>query len=190
MIIFISKTYTLSQASANKRGIDIPKPIRLFLLKSVIVFTAWQLLYSLVLAPIRIPDNFLTNITAASTAKIMSIFYGHIDAALNAFKVILRLNGKKVIGIADPCNALEIYVLYLGFLICYPASARLRVIFIAIGLPAIFVANVVRCCLLVWLNIAHRGWVDIAHHYIFTALVYLIVFYLWMIYSKKAHFVK
>jgi len=172
------------ESTEKKKG--MPPAIRTFLIKGLVFFIAWELLYSFVLAPARIPDRVLTNITGIVTADIVSLFYHHVDTILNLKKVILLIDGAKIIGIADPCNALEIFVLYIAFLFCYPASYKLRLTFTAIGIPVIFVANIVRCCLLVWLNISHKGWVDISHHYIFTTVVYLMVFYLWMLFSQRA----
>jgi hypothetical protein len=42
----------------------IPKPVRIFLIRAVIIFVSWQLLYHLFLQKTGIPDQFLTNITA------------------------------------------------------------------------------------------------------------------------------
>ena len=37
---------------------------------------------------------------------------------------MLYLDGKKIVGVADACNALELYVLYLDFLIAYPSLVK------------------------------------------------------------------
>jgi exosortase family protein XrtF len=163
----------------------IPRDVKRFLLKGLCIFIAWQLLYYLLLKPARVPDHFLDNITAIATAKVVSIFYPGAYAWLNGIKALIVINGKKALGISDPCNALEIYVLYIAFLFCYPAANKRRFQFVLIGIPAIFVMNVVRCCLLTWLNEEHRGWFDISHHYLFTTIMYLLVFYLWLLFSKK-----
>lgn len=163
--------------------------MRSFLLKALIIFVGWQLLYNFLLAPIRFPDRQLTNITCFSTAKLMSVFYDNVGTLYthnNATKsAIVTINGRGVLGILDPCNALDIFVLFVSFLYCFPGTAKRRFVFLLIGLPYIYVINTVRCALIGWLNIAHRGWVDISHHYIFTAAVYLLVFYLWVLYTKK-----
>jgi exosortase family protein XrtF len=156
----------------------------------LIIFIAWQLVYTFVLAPVRIPDRALTNATAFSTAKLMSVFYNNVQALYahqNATRAaIITIDGRGVLGILDPCNALDIIVLYIAFLFCFPGSVRRRLVFALIGLPYIYVFNTIRCALIGWLNIAHRGWVDISHHYLFTAAIYMAVFYLWVLYTKKA----
>ena len=162
----------------------VPRDVKIFFAKGIIVFVAWQILYYLLLRPTRVPDQALNNITAIATAKALSFFYPSAYALLAGVKVFIIIEGKKVLGIADPCNALEIFVLYTAFLFCYPARNKRRWLFTITGIPVIFIMNIFRCCLLTWLNMKHRGWFDISHHYIFTSAMYLLVFYLWMLYSK------
>jgi exosortase/archaeosortase family protein len=116
---------------------------------------------------------------------VLSWFYHPVGLVNEGFKVGITIGGERIIGIAAPCNALEIYVLYLAFLICFPAGNRRRLIFAAIGVPTIYWINVVRCALMAWINIGHRNWFEISHHYVFTTLVYLIVFGLWVLFTRK-----
>lgn len=163
--------------------------VRTFLVRALLIFIGWQLLYAFVLAPARTPDLQLTNITAWSTGKLLSWFYDSVYVAyvhnITTASAIISINGHKTLGILDPCNALDIMVLYVAFLFCFPGSWQKRLAFTALGLPYIYIINTIRCAVIGWMNINHRGWVDISHHYIFTALVYLLVFYLWVLYTKK-----
>ena len=169
----------------------VPPVIRSFLVRALLIFVVWQALYVFVLAPVRIPDRQLTNLTTFSTSRLLSVFYDKVGVIYtNHNKVrtaIVVINNKKVIGVADPCNALEIYVLYIAFLFCFPGTMKRRALFIAGGIPYIFIINTIRCALIAWLNINHRGWVDISHHYIFTAAVYLAIFYLWVLYARQGY---
>ena len=47
----------------------------------------------------------------------------------NSGSEMLYLDGKKIVGVADACNALELFVLYLGFLIAYPSSVKRKLLF-------------------------------------------------------------
>ena len=168
---------------------NIPPLIKGFLLRAAIIFICWQLLYHFVLAPIRVPDRFLSNITASCTAKFLGLFYNQSGAILippgSGLPSMVTVNGVRKLSILDSCNALDIYVLYVAFLYCFPGSWKRRLLFITTGVPFILIVNVVRCAAIAWLNMNHRELVNITHHYIFTAVVYLLVFYLWVLYSKK-----
>ncbi len=162
----------------------IPVAVRRFLLRATIMFVTWQLLYNLWLVKTGIPDTFLTKLTADGTAKVLSWFFKGVASEPFGYKMVISIANSYVIGIAAPCNALEIYVLYVAFLFCFPANLRRRLLFILTGIPTIFWANIFRCVLIAMLNIYHSGWVDFSHHYLFTTLVYLLVFGLWVLFTK------
>lgn len=167
-----------------------PAPVRSFIIKALVVFIAWFYLYQTVLLPQRTPDLWLTNTTCTSTAQFLSLFYHNVGTIpivdKSEYMAIITINNAKIIGIADACNALDIFVLYLGFIFCFPGTALRKIAFMALGIPYIYIINIIRCAAIAWLNIYHRGWVELSHHYIFTIIVYGLVFYLWILYSKKS----
>jgi exosortase/archaeosortase family protein len=161
---------------------NIPKPIKHFLLKSLLVFVVWKLLYHLILYPARVPDSQLTHITAVITKKLIQFHYP--DSVIRIEKMnaplpreILLMNNKKIVGIADGCNGLELYILYIGFLICFPASVRKLLLYTAIGLLSIFVLNNIRSYIITLLNINNSSYSDVAHHYLFKIFIYGVMFF-------------
>jgi exosortase/archaeosortase family protein len=52
------------------------------------------------------------------------------------------------------------------------------------GVAGIAVLNIARCTAIGWLNLYHPQWVDFAHHYAFTLIVYAFVFLLWRVYVR------
>lgn len=152
-------------------------------------FLIWQVSYLFVLSPSRVPDKALTDVTTNVSAAVLGWFYPNVSVIysdkLAKRQDMITRDGKKIIAVGDACNALEIYVLYVAFLFCFPAKLKKRLLFMLIGLPYIFCINIARVVAITYLNMYHRGWVDISHHYIFTILVYLLVFYLWMLFTRK-----
>ena len=53
----------------------LPKTIQHFLLRSLIIFVVWKILYHVVLFPVRIPDRQLTNVTTYLTQQLLYINY-------------------------------------------------------------------------------------------------------------------
>lgn len=167
---------------------SIPTPLKKFLLRSLLVFIAWKLLYHLVLYPIRVPDEQLTHVTAVFTKELVKLHYP--DKVVRTEKItfpqpkeILLLENKKIVGIADGCNGLELYVLYIGFLICFPATFKRLVKYAIIGLALIFIMNTIRSYVITLMNIHGSSLSDIAHHYIFKLMIYAMMFYLWVKYT-------
>jgi len=147
-------------------------------------------LYNVILLPHRIPDSQLTTLTAKTT----SLFFNTIHTSKATFKqvhydrdymTIFFIDGHRAIGIADRCNALELMVLYVGFLFCIPYSIKKQLAYAIVGVAVIFMLNILRCYVLAWLNLHHSSVADIAHKFIFTIVIYSLIFLTWVKYSRN-----
>lgn len=177
---------------SNEFLVGMPVQVRSFLKKALIIFIIWKLLYHLVLFPSRFPDKILTNITAQSTGFLYRNLLNEKDVYFkddlrdrNFPKAALYINNERSIGIADPCNGLELFVLYIGFLFCIPTNPKRLTLYILLGIAGIFVLNSFRCLGLAYLNYHNYSIADFAHHYLFKMIIYAIIFYAWVLYSKK-----
>ena len=99
--------------------------------------------------------------------------------------VAIYKNGEKTLTVADPCNGLELMVLYLGFLVCFPAPLNRKLLFGVTGCVLICLINILRCSALVGIFVHYRAYLDFSHHFVFTFLVYLVIFMLWYAFTKK-----
>jgi len=175
-----------------------PRTIIVFFVKAAILFVIWKLLYILWLRPQGILDAPLTTAVGTSTVGVLNLFAEHSKfAPVRSFPtagseedaepggvVDIYRNGENTLRIAPACNGLEIMILYAGFLFCFPVvSPSRRWIFIGIGLALIFLLNVIRCALLVWIFLRYRQYLDFSHHFLFTSIVYICVFLLWYRYT-------
>lgn len=186
----------------KERYFEIPKPIRRFLSSCVLLFFLWKSVYWLFLHPARIIDAPLTNMVGRQTVAMLNWVHGGKEftsypyLATKFFEGVLvennvvRINfhNQKSMHIADSCNGLELFVLYVGFLLSMPASIFRKLAFIIIGIPIIHLANVFRCFGLVELQIYLARYFEFAHHYLFKIVVYSIIFLLWIWFSRKIEF--
>jgi exosortase/archaeosortase family protein len=92
---------------------------------------------------------------------------------------------ERALSIADVCNGLELIVLYVGFILCFPAGVYRKALFILSGSVLIYIVNVARCAALVLIYMHSPALLDFSHHYLFTFLVYSFVFFLWYIFTNK-----
>lgn len=175
---------------------SIPYAVKILLVKAFILFVIWKLMYHLWLGPTRIIDKPLTDITTASTVVFVKLFdkqntirwqSGIIPADKEFYKANIYLNNKKILGIADPCNALELFVLFAGFLIVFPTNLKRLMFFLINGIVFIFCINVLRCSAMYWLNVTKSIFFDFAHHYLFKIIAYGAIFYSWILYTKSTN---
>ncbi len=173
---------------------EVPIEVRNFLIKAAFLFVVWKLSYYLILKPHRTIDKPLTIQVTKSTAQVLksiyptsvfSIIEKKLTSEIDFYGLIILKDGKKILGIADPCNALELIVLFVGFLICISSNKWKRtIIFGLLGILIIYVCNVLRCSFIGYLNISSSSYVEIAHHYIFKLIMYFIIFAMWVWYLK------
>lgn len=178
---------------------ETPATIRVFLRNALIVFFVWKLVYLLFLLDDRVLDQPLTNHVGEGTAW----FLNHCTP-LEGFSAIpmtkstlfegqlklmevsqVRHQGKDILLIADGCNGLELIVLYIGFILCFPSSIYKKIMFMVLGMVIIDLANIVRCGGLVFLKQYYEyDLFQFAHHYGFKITLYGIIFMMWVLFTK------
>jgi exosortase/archaeosortase family protein len=185
----------------------IPPPVKLFLLKAVILFVTWKALYLFILQPNRYLDKPLTYVVSAGTVATLNGFgYSHAYVAASGIHpkgnptsegtvvwepvMNIWLHTDRVLSIADACNGLELMILYAGLIFCLPSSTLRKAAYILSGMLLIQVLNVIRCVGLVLLYLRRPQYLDFSHHYLFSFLVYAFIFWLWFLFSKEPGFAK
>ena len=185
---------------------QIPRPVKLFLLRAIALFVVWKAVYLLILLPNRTLDRPLTNvITIAAVRSLNGISHPHEYAAIPAQHpktdaagsttrwedtMDIYSHGVRDLSIADACNGLELMMLYAGLILCLPSRPLRKTLFIGAGIFMIGILNVLRCAGLVLLFLHHPDYVDFSHHYLFSLLVYGAIFWLWWLFSKDPGFAK
>ena len=173
---------------------NLPKQVQLFFFRSIFLFIIWKLSYHFYVKPSRILDRPLTTFTAKGTVKILNLFsenkftyQSYIPDNKNELSwYYLFLDNKKVIGIADACNGLELLLLYVGFILCYPTSTNKRMLyFLFWGSITIFIINILRCCVMAEVNLHSNVFFDFAHHYLFRLIIYGVIFFFWVKYTNE-----
>jgi exosortase family protein XrtF len=178
---------------------NVPKSVKAFIFKALAILLVWKIVYLAFLLPTRLIDKPLTYSVGSATAWLLNtcthstnyttksvVANVSTDAGLTPMplqKVYFR--GTDIVSIEDTCNALELFVLYAGFIICMPAKTLRKVLFIAGGIIAIYIVNVLRCAGVTYVIIYDPKYADFAHHYVFTFIVYGFIIALWLIFSKK-----
>lgn len=179
---------------------QVPDRIRKFILRGLFLLILWKLAYIFYLGPSAILDRPLTFRVGEQTTALLNLLTGSSSftshyqvagtiAAHNQLgppaNAVVDFNGRKVITIANACNGLELFILYAGFLLCFPATFSRKLAYLAIGLPAIHVANILRCAALGYIGIWRPHLIEIAHHYVFKIVVYGLILFLWWHFTSR-----
>ncbi len=171
---------------------QIPGDVRVFLTRALILFIAWKLLYHLLLFPVRIPDQQLTRFTADGAVMVYQNLMGEklatakdkISPKGSPYVGVYNAD-KKLVAVADSCNGLELIVLYVGFLCCFPINIKRLLAYIVLGTISIVILNIFRCYGLTWMYLNDYPLADFFHKYIFKMAIYGLIFLAWVKYSKR-----
>ncbi len=166
-----------SQTTLSRFSIAKIQP---FIIRAVILFFAWKLLYTFILYPYGIPNDWLTQFTEDSVAKVLSFFYKNVSQYNHA----IYANGIETVIIAPECNGLEVFVLYIGLMLCIPTNWKRLLAFSVMGVIVIFILNVLRSAGLAAMYYHQNYFVNFAHHYAFKLIIYAVVFLFWVWYTK------
>jgi exosortase H (IPTLxxWG-CTERM-specific) len=126
-----------------------------------------------------------TGLIAHISAWIIQLF----DQGVHAYGIILqdKVSGFAV-SIEAGCNGIEASIVLIAAMLAFPASWRMKLIGIAIGILAIQVMNLLRIISLFYLGQWNQTAFEWAHLYIWQSLIIidvLVVFLLWLRYLPK-----
>lgn len=87
--------------------------------------------------------------------------------------------------IGHECTAIVPAVILLCAVIAYPSRIRDKLLCLAIGLPILFVLNLVRTVTLYYIGTHIRDFFDIAHFVVWQSVMILAVIIIWLIWVGK-----
>ncbi|MES2559848.1 MAG: archaeosortase/exosortase family protein [Bacteroidota bacterium] len=122
--------------------------------------------------------NLMLNITGYDSHYVVSPIPG------NAYLYIAPYV-KPVVRVGASCNGLELFALFMCFMIAYPGKISHKLLFISIGLIIIHIANLFRTYWLVLLAYYRSPYYELFHRYVLIFFIYGLVFGLWMLWANK-----
>lgn len=166
-------------------------PAKQFILKSVLCVAIWRLVYVFILEPIRFPDKILTLFIGRGTIIFVNFFsksgLSKAYCIENRYRpeVMLVRDNRSILRIGDACNGLELMLIYAGVIALLPGKISTKAVHIGIGFIALLLTNMLRCAGLEWVYEFYRPLFETTHHYLFTLVMYVIIFYGWVLYINK-----
>ncbi len=157
----------------------------LFLLKSAGLYVVWFILYDLFLHPESKVDYLLiNNLTDICVWVLKSVGYTMMQVPADADVMgVVGIDGSNGVLIGYPCNGLELFALFTGFVIAFPGKIKNKFWFIPLGILVIHLTNIIRILALAIIAYKSPNYLEFNHNYTFTVSVYVIVFALWMIWT-------
>ncbi len=157
------------------------KTLLTFLGKAVLLYCLWYVIYEIWLHPIGAIDQAVIAHTIDLSAWALRSL-GYTVFTEGRLLIIANTEGLRI---GDPCNGLDLFALFSGFVLAYPGSFWKKLVFIPAGILIIHVLNIMRICALSLILVYAPEYVPFNHTYTFTFIVYGFIFVLWMIWANK-----
>lgn len=167
------------------------KPVIKFLAIFLFSYVLLSLLYYLFLNSTNGLD-FLTESVSKQTINLLNLIGYETNSITNSTNDFINLyvRGKNIAGISEGCNAISIMILFLAFIFSFTKKIKSTVLFALLGLVIIHIINIVRIVILVVCLFHYPEYSEPLHNYIFPAMIYGVVFILWMIWVNSFQKIK
>jgi exosortase family protein XrtF len=153
----------------------------LFLVKFIGFYIILNTIYGLLIEFYNPRIDPITYSVSRQTELILSAFYENIQLAISEYKptVALKLNGVIVINVFEGCNSINVMIVFIVFVISYSTIKKGVIKFILLGISIIYIMNLLRVTLLFWVAHSYPNSLYFFHKYLFTGIIYIVVFGLW-----------
>jgi len=155
-------------------------PVRQFLLKALIIYILWYILYDLWMLPDGSVDYWLSHNMVVVSSSILHVIGYHVFA----YGRNVGISGTSGIRMLNGCNGLSTIGLFLGFIIAFPGDHWKRLWFSLAGILIIYLTNVMRITILTLIIYWKPSYFNVTHEYTGSLVYYSIIFVLWMIWAN------
>ena len=163
------------------------KPTILFLVKFIGIYLVANLLYGLYVTAYSPGPDPITSLASRQTAVALGICGWPSTTQDNEKKptTLLIHEGRSVLAIYEGCNGINIMIIFVAFLFAFGPTGKPLWIFALAGILIIHLMNLLRISLLFWVVLYLPNFVYFVHKYLFTAILFVFVFVLWIVWVRK-----
>ena len=162
------------------------RPALRFLVIFMSSYLIGNVIYGLYVESYRPQPDPMTRWTTSQSAILLAVFSGPVEAVVSQKGpfVLLKRNDKTILSVFEGCNGINVMIVFGSFLVAFGGRQKKIIVFLAIGCLVLHIANLLRLILL-YLTAIHRPlFFYYFHKYFFTAVIYLVVFALWIQWTR------
>ena len=176
-----------TKKTMNKFSITEFKPTIFFLVKFIGIYVVTNLLYGIFVTAYNPKPDPVTRMVSEHTSGALQVLGWQTETRDDINKPTTQLicDGKSVLAIFEGCNGINVMIIFVAFLIAFGPLNRALLWFIPVGLIILHVMNLVRIGLLFYVSLFIPRFMYFTHKYLFTDVLYVVVFLLWVAWVKK-----
>lgn len=162
------------------------KPALIFLAKYLLLYVALNTAYGFFIENFRPDADPVTITVTRQTTGLLGLFYQGVECRVvdNSVNVPILIDQSTVIEVFEGCNSINVIIVFVCFLVAFKGPFPRFIAFLIGGVILIYLINLVRVAGL--FMIAHHipESLYFFHKYLFTGMIYLVVFSLWYFWIK------
>jgi len=169
------------------------KPTLLFLAKFLVLYFVSNLLYGLYVSSFRPQPDPITNLVTSQTSVVLN-WMGWENITEDDVRrpaTFIEYEGRKVLSVYEGCNGLNVMIIFVAFIVSFGPINKSTLWFVPVGILIIHMSNLSRILLLFFVSLEFPKFLYFMHKYLFTGIIFFIVFLLWVfwvkIYALKKH---
>ena len=173
--------------SSITKTINEFRPALQFLGVFISCFVIMSLIYGLFIEHFGEMVDPWTMMISKQVAYLLSVIDSPVMAIESVTTRACSLAGQHgvVLSVYEGCNGLNVMILFVSFLIAYRGPMKSFLWFSLIGVIIIHVVNLTRVVLLYYVALLYPSYMYFTHKYLFTAIIYVVVFGLWYLWVSK-----
>ena len=163
------------------------KPTIFFLGKFLGLYIAGNLAYGLFVTAYEPRPDPATRTVSEQTGFVLTTFGWPVDVYDHHRKAtsMLRYDDREILAVYEGCNGLNTMIIFVAFIFAFGPINKKLWWFIPLGLLIIHLSNLLRITLLFFVAEYRPDFMYFIHKYVFTAILYLVIFLLWVWWVKQ-----
>ncbi|QAA81641.1 exosortase family protein XrtF [Aequorivita sp. H23M31] len=132
------------------------------------------------------PPDFFTNLVARQSSALLDAlgYQPRMEYVPQHKGMFIILEKNYAINIVEGCNAVSVIILFVAFVISFAEKFKKTFFFLLAGAVLIYVVNIFRIAMLAIALYKYPEYQDVLHSVIFPAVIYGMVFLLWIIWVR------
>ncbi|MFH4964448.1 exosortase family protein XrtF [Gaetbulibacter sp. M235] len=166
------------------------KSVIKFIITFILVYVALSVCYKFYLdfsKDSKYYPDYVTNLVARQSKDLIDLMGYKAEVLPHPDEPSMKLiiNNKYLARITEGCNSVSVIILFVSFIIAFSGKPKTTFMYILAGSVLIYSVNLIR---IVFFSISlyHYPWrKDILHTVIFPAIIYGMVFLLWIVWVNR-----
>src|SRR5690606_16923925 len=153
-----------------------------------VVYVVGNVLYGLYIESFGDEVDAVTRVVTEHTSALLHATGEETSTGDRAGRpIVLLMNNSAgtVLNVFEGCNGLNVMIVFVAFLVAFGGPIKKMAWFIPAGLLIIHVFNLLRIALLYYVATHFEQYFYFFHKYLFTAILYAVVFALWIVWVSK-----